>query len=738
MFSKSVLLGALFTVALVGCSVDDLPATPSAAVMPPPQQAVVTQQQCDAPSTDLMQFQRVDNNCLRSARVLARAATAVPLAASSNIAATVDATALFDWAEATYPALFPSHQHDLTFAPYIYRYYPETDIYVGVANGNVYGLGAFSNRQIAFLGTLASFACSVSPASCALPGAPTNLIATAGNASASLAFTPPSNTGGGTLTGYTATCTAGSQTVTAAATASPVTVTGMTNGTSYSCTIAATSTNGVGASSMAVSVTPVAASGAFTLTSSVGSNGGTLPADYTCDGSGSNPALAWTNPPAGTKEFAVLLTTLPGDGSTKWNWVLVNIPATSNGIAAGNIGVGTAGVGSDGPFLGYQPPCSQGPGAKIYTFTVYALSASPVLPSTASQMTGATVANAIAGITLGSASLNLSYSRTATSSGSSTNCLYVRNSVAVSTTGSASVGCDSSYAYVNSNGLTSHPMMDGITATNLQVPTATNFYGANAWKIPLNPAIASNTTAAVDGPIGVAINGVPIFNPCKQGGCANGDTKVLGELDQCNGHAGRADDYHYHAAPTCLMAGKPSSYWDTHPLGWALDGFAIFGYNNADGTVASRDSVCGGNTSNISNAPAGYSYHVTDASPYVLACFRGTPSPDLANQASKYRPMRQPPVTPFAVSNMTLTTDPADGYSVLQFSSAKTFVTTENGSDSYSNAAGTYKIRYKPVTGTALASLLALAQNSGKTMCWSFQFTSAAGTTTQPTTSYCR
>jgi hypothetical protein len=31
----------------------------------------------------------------------------------------------------------------------------------------------------------------------------------------------------------------------------------------------------------------------------------------------------------------------------------------------------------------------------------------------------------------------------------------------------------------------------------------------------------------VDGPIGVAINGVPIFNPCKQGGCQNGDTKVL-------------------------------------------------------------------------------------------------------------------------------------------------------------------------------------------------------------------
>ncbi|WP_374351914.1 YHYH protein [Chitinimonas sp.] len=300
------------------------------------------------------------------------------------------------------------------------------------------------------------------------------------------------------------------------------------------------------------------------------------------------------------------------------------------------------------------------------------------------------------------------------------------------------MSCDSSYAYVSSDGIATHAMMNGITATNLQVPTTQNFLGGNAWKIPLAPAVAATTTTATDGPIGVAVNGVPIFNPCKQGGCQFGDTKVLGELDVCNGHAGRADDYHYHAAPTCLMAGKPANYWDTHPVGWALDGFAIFGYHNADGTLAGRDGVCGGNTSSVPNAPAGYSYHVTDASPYVLSCFRGTPSPDLANQAAKYRPMRQPPVTPFGVSDMTLSTDASDGYQVLQFTSAKSFVSTEDGKDSYTNAAGSYRIRYKLVTGTALAALLAQPQNNGKSLCWNFQFVSAAGATTQPATSYCR
>ena len=33
------------------------------------------------------------------------------------------------------------------------------------------------------------------------------------------------------------------------------------------------------------------------------------------------------------------------------------------------------------------------------------------------------------------------------------------------------------------------------------------------------------------------------------------------------------------------MADQPPNYWDTHPLGWALDGCAIFGYNDADGST---------------------------------------------------------------------------------------------------------------------------------------------------------
>jgi phosphatidylethanolamine-binding protein (PEBP) family uncharacterized protein len=149
----------------------------------------------------------------------------------------------------------------------------------------------------------------------------------------------------------------------------------------------------------------------FTLTSEVGIEGGTLPSEYTCDGDGSSPELSWSNAPSGTQEFALMMTTLPGDGTTKWNWVLYAIPGNTTSLMKNSEGVGVAGVGSDGPTLAYQSPCSQGPGLKVYTFTLYALSGSPQLPVAADQVTGAVLTQAIDSITLGSATLNLGYTR---------------------------------------------------------------------------------------------------------------------------------------------------------------------------------------------------------------------------------------------------------------------------------------------------------------------------------------
>ncbi|MDB5874854.1 MAG: hypothetical protein JWQ07_4296 [Ramlibacter sp.] len=73
----------------------------------------------------------------------------------------LDPTALMDWAEAAYPQYFPSHQPNLFFAPYTYRYYPETQNYVGVADGYVYVLGTVSNYTLLRVGSMGDFSCRV-------------------------------------------------------------------------------------------------------------------------------------------------------------------------------------------------------------------------------------------------------------------------------------------------------------------------------------------------------------------------------------------------------------------------------------------------------------------------------------------------------------------------------------------------------------------------------------------------
>ena len=94
-------------------------------------------------------------------------------------------------------------------------------------------------------------------ASTTVPGAPTIGAATAGNASASIAFTAPASNGGATITSYTATCTASGSLV-ATGTASPINVTGLINGTAYNCSVTATNSAGTSAASATVSVTPAA------------------------------------------------------------------------------------------------------------------------------------------------------------------------------------------------------------------------------------------------------------------------------------------------------------------------------------------------------------------------------------------------------------------------------------------------------------------------------------------------
>lgn len=98
------------------------------------------------------------------------ASTLLALLTSSAAAAPQVPTAgeLMDWAERTYPQLFPGHQPNQTLANYLYRHYPGTGNYVGVAGNGVYILGpvAGGGPNPVQVGVLADFACQVHPASC--------------------------------------------------------------------------------------------------------------------------------------------------------------------------------------------------------------------------------------------------------------------------------------------------------------------------------------------------------------------------------------------------------------------------------------------------------------------------------------------------------------------------------------------------------------------------------------------
>ena len=176
---------------------------------------------------------------------------------------------------------------------------------------------------------------------------------------------------------------------------------------------------------------------------------------------------------------------------------------------------------------------------------------------------------------------------------------------------------DDQFFYIESNGMPDHLMMIGITAWQQQVPLPQNYKGDNAWRIPLYPVPAKEPMSAKEnffrGAIALAINGVPIFNPIKNDGVT--DTKIAGELDDWGGHCGRGDDYHYHLPPVHLEkeAGKGK------PVGYALDGYPIFGFDEADGSPVKKLDWLNGHKDDKGN----YHYHSTKTYPYLNGGFYG-------------------------------------------------------------------------------------------------------------------
>jgi len=422
----------------------------------------------------------------------------------------------------------------------------------------------------------------------------------------------------------------------------------------------------------------------LSLSSLAMNDGGNLPITYTCDGDSISPPLKWSGAPDGTAEYALVMHHVPGPDDTHWYWVMYNIDQDISHLGSDET-QGRLGANSVNGLNEYAPPCSQGSGVKSYTFTLYALSDSPDL-STSFVVDRDALLAAIEDITLESVEISVNYDRgSSVDSGTDlSRCETIHQSISEAGFNErVGVTCDDEFAYITSDTYPDHDLMNGITGTNEQIPVPALNYAA---PIKLAPQLA-NVLTTIDAAVGVAVNGVPIYDYSSQGELdiynysENSDTVLLGQLDNCGGHAGRGDDYHYHASPNCMIDSMTNA-GDSTVIGWGYDGYPLYGNNNPDGSVIAEDDldVCNGQLDD----DFGYRYHTSTEAPYIIQCLVGEVDTDILPRVS--------PLSGDSTGARANLTPPADGVENL------THTIEEDGTRTmtYSHRGSEYYVIYSP------------------------------------------
>ena len=60
--------------------------------------------------------------------------------------------------------------------------------------------------------------------------------------------------------------------------------------------------------------------------------GAEIPAEHSCRGQDTSPAVVWSEPPVGTAAFAVVVDDPDAPGGTFVHWVAYNLPASARGL----------------------------------------------------------------------------------------------------------------------------------------------------------------------------------------------------------------------------------------------------------------------------------------------------------------------------------------------------------------------------------------------------------------------
>ena len=205
--------------------------------------------------------------------------------------------------------------------------------------------------------------------------------------------------------------------------------------------------------------------------------------------------------------------------------------------------------------------------------------------------------------------------------------------------GANSITSDGSYLTIKTNGMPDHKSVYyNVSNALYEAYSGTTFGGNNfvknpnsiasqtfTFKIPLNPKEATNHAATPLGAIGVALNGVALFNQYA-GPNNQALTSEIASFDKYYGHPQATGLYHYHVEPLYLTTVKSTK---SGLMGFLLDGFPVYGPQEENGNpiVSSDLDVYHGHSHATIDYPNGmYHYHFTADAPYLNGNgYYGTP-----------------------------------------------------------------------------------------------------------------
>jgi len=133
--------------------------------------------------------------------------------------------------------------------------------------------------------------------------------------------------------------------------------------------------------------------------------------------------------------------------------------------------------------------------------------------------------------------------------------------------------------------------------------------------IPAKPAASTSHEATGLGAIGMALNGVPIFNN-QEGPNTSLDAGTITSFDGAGAHPAQQGDYHYH------VTGTYTTQDDANLVGFLRDGFPIYGRKCKDGSYPSDLDTYGGHTKATAEFPNGiYHYHTSNTNYLNTGCY---------------------------------------------------------------------------------------------------------------------